>query len=105
MLSAADREIIGPALGSGAEDAFWGLVCEDEEWLRAEFDAIVAEPTETPRLVILRPSMVAAARPPGSTGPGPRGTVLVGRIGDRPEQHLIRERSPPNSDPTRSPRG
>ena len=95
MLSAADREITGPALGSGAEDTFWVLVCEDEEWLRAEFDAIVSEPTETPRLVIRRPSMVGAARPPGSPGPGGRTPVRVGRIGDRPEQHLFRERSPP----------
>ena len=42
-----DRENTGSALGSGAVDAdFWALVCEDEEWLRAEFDAIVSEPAE-----------------------------------------------------------
>ena len=96
MYAAADREISGPALGSGAEDTFWVLVCEDEEWLRAEFDAIVSEPTETPRLVVHRPIMVGATRPPGSPGPGGHGPVLVGRIGDRPEQHLFRERAPPN---------
>jgi hypothetical protein len=44
-----DRENADTALGSGAVDAdFWALVCEDEEWLRAEFDAIVSEPAETP---------------------------------------------------------
>ena len=42
------RENTGAALGSGAVDAdFWALVCEDEEWLQAEFDAIVSEPCET----------------------------------------------------------
>jgi hypothetical protein len=43
------RENTGAALGSGAvDDDFWALVCEDEEWLQAEFDAIVSEPRETP---------------------------------------------------------
>ena len=47
------RENTGAALGSGAADAdLWALICEDEEWLRAEFDAIVSEPRETP----VRPS-------------------------------------------------
>ena len=97
MSSVADREITGAALGSGAGSTdFWVLVCEDEEWLAAEFDAIVSEPTETPRLVVHRPSMVGATRPSDSPGPGGRGPVRIGRIGDRPEQHLSRERSPPN---------
>ncbi len=43
------RENTGSALGSEAVDAdFWALVCEDEEWLGAEFDAIVSEACETP---------------------------------------------------------
>ena len=29
---------------------FWALVCEDEEWLAAEFDAIVSEACKTPTL-------------------------------------------------------
>ena len=75
MYAAADRQITGPALGSGAEDTFWVLVCEDEEWLAAEFDAIVSEPTETPRLVIHRsrpvtapPASTASPSPPNSPG-------------------------------------
>ena len=95
MYAAADRKITGPALGSGAEDTFWVLVCEDEEWLAAEFDAIVSEPTETLRLVIHRSSMVGVESSPGSPGPGGNGPVRAGRIGDRPERHLSRERSPP----------
>jgi len=58
------RENTGAALGSGAVDAeFWALVCEDEEWLQAEFDAIVSEPGETPVRPSGRPSKTAAARP------------------------------------------
>ena len=96
MYSVADREITGPALGSGAEDIdFWVLVCEDEEWLRAEFDAIVSEPTEIPRRVIRRPIIFGAARSRGDSVPGGRRPVRVGRIGDRPERHLFREHSPP----------
>jgi len=39
----------GPALGSEAVDAqFWALICDDEEWLRAEFDGIVSAPAEHP---------------------------------------------------------
>jgi hypothetical protein len=83
------------ALGSGAVDAdFWALVCEDEEWLRAEFDAIVSEPAETPAVPSGRLAVVGAERsrrlqrhragparrPPVATWPGWTGQ---------------RERSPP----------
>ena len=37
----------GTVLSAGAVDAqFWALVCEDEEWLDAEFAGIVSEPAE-----------------------------------------------------------
>jgi hypothetical protein len=36
-------------LSSDAVDArFWALICDDEQWLRAEFDDIVSEPAEHP---------------------------------------------------------
>jgi hypothetical protein len=58
------REDTGAALGSGAvDDDFWALVCEDEEWLQAEFDAIVSEPCETLARPSGRPSTIVAARP------------------------------------------
>ena len=39
----------GPALSSDTVDAqFWALICDDEEWLRTEFDGIVSEPAEHP---------------------------------------------------------
>ena len=61
------RENTGAALGSGAvDDDFWALVCEDEEWLQAEFDAIVSGPCETLVRPSGRPNTIAAAWP----GPG-----------------------------------
>ena len=55
----------GSALGSGAVDAdFWALVCEDEEWLDAEFDAIVGAAWETPwRSGRLQQDRCCVARP------------------------------------------
>jgi len=43
----AGRMDTGTALSARAVDAqFWALVCEDEEWLDAEFAGIVSEPAE-----------------------------------------------------------
>ena len=96
MYSEADREITGPALGSRAEDTeFWVLVCEDEEWLQAEFEAIVSEPTETPTGIIPAPTAVGAAHPPRGLRSDARDPVRAYRLGDRPERHVSRERSPP----------
>jgi len=44
----AGRMDTGTALSARAVDAqFWALVCEDEEWLDAEFGGIVSEPAES----------------------------------------------------------
>jgi hypothetical protein len=57
-----DNQNTGPALSSDAVDArFWALICDDEEWLRAEFDGIVSEPAE-------HPTAGHPGRSPGSTG-------------------------------------
>ena len=89
------RQNTGSALGSGAVDAeFWALVCEDEEWLDAEFDVIVSQARETPT----RPT-----RKPGA------GTETAGRAtlkrrssgtrpwhgGHRPGGRWRRDRGPP----------
>ena len=96
MYSVVDREITSPALGSEAEGIdFWVLICEDEEWLRAEFDAIVSEPTETLRQVVDLTGIESATRPPWP-GRQWRGMVRMWRVGDRPERHLSRERGPPS---------
>jgi hypothetical protein len=40
---------IGTALSAETVDArFWALVCDDEQWLRSEFDGIVSGPAEPP---------------------------------------------------------
>ena len=58
------REMTAAAIGSGAVDAdFWALVCEDEEWLEAEFYAIVSEPGEMRVRSSSRACVVGAARP------------------------------------------
>ena len=57
----SDRQGTGEVLGTGAVDAqFWALVCEDEQWLQAEFDAIVNAPAEAGRRPVLRPAIGAA---------------------------------------------
>ncbi len=57
-------------VGSGAVDEqFWALICEDEDWLDREFEEIVSEPAESPRLRRRRGRWCV------STGPVPRGTV------------------------------
>ena len=91
-----DRENTGLALGSRAEDTdFWMLVCEDEEWLRAEFGAIVSEPTETPVRRNERSSGVTA-QPPGRDRLTTKdGHLRVGPVCDRHGCRCVRERSPP----------
>ena len=92
------RENTAAALGSGAVDAdFWALVCEDEEWLRAEFDAIVSEPCETPARPSGRPGMTDAARPDRAAGQRrTSGISRPWRTGNRPGRRWRRERSPPH---------
>ena len=91
------REITGAALGSGAvDDDFWALVCEDEEWLRAEFDAIVSEPRETLVRSSGRPTTIAAAQPDRVAWQRrTSGTTRPWRTGSRPGRRWRRERSPP----------
>jgi len=91
------REDTGAALGSGAvDDVFWALVCEDEEWLQAEFDAIVSEPCETLERPSGGPGTIAAAWP-DRAGWQRRtsGTSRPWRTGNRPGSRWRRERSPP----------
>ena len=79
---------------------FADLICADEQWLREEFDALIAAnyrppgppppaPPRTPSLP-LHPSGAPAA--PTGTGPRPR-QVISARSSPR------RQRSPPSSRP------
>jgi len=90
-----DRNDTGAVLGSEAVDAqFWALVCDDEEWLQAEFDAIVSEAAENPIRPARRPAVA------GADGEWPRGHHLPDAVrrsgfGIRPGRAWRRERSPP----------
>jgi hypothetical protein len=90
------RQGTGQVLGSGAVDAqFWALVCEDEEWLEAEFDAIVSAPAEAGRRLVRRPAIGAAdhhSRQQVLPVDGDNPTVVPS---GQPRQSRRRERSPP----------
>jgi len=92
-----DQENTCPALGFEAADTdFWALVCEDEEWLQAEFDVIVSEPAETHARLSRRPTEVAAPQPGGTAWHrGISGSTRARRTGERPGPQGRRERSPP----------
>ena len=91
------REETVAALGSGVVDAdFWALVLQDEEWLQAEFDAVVSEPCETPVRPSGRPGMTDAAHPDGVAWQRrTSGTHRSWRTGNPPGRLWRRQRSPP----------
>ncbi|MEU4248910.1 hypothetical protein AB0F15_16015 [Amycolatopsis sp. NPDC026612] len=81
---------------SAAAGGFTELVLADPEWVRAEFDAIVAANFDPPP-----PPVPAARRRPG----GPRPAAVAGLPRRRPGARLLaakcprRERSPPRAGP------
>jgi len=92
------RENADMAIDSGEVDVeFWALVFQDEEWLRAEFDATVSEPEEP----LARPSgrsIIAAAARPDRAAWWQRsvsGSTRLWRTGIGPGRRWRRERSPP----------
>jgi hypothetical protein len=91
-----DRWDAGTALSSGAVDAqFWALVCEDEEWLDAQFAGIVGEPAEQRRRP--RRSLALLVDRNRRTEPGPgdaRGVDTGSVMADRGDL-VSRQRSPP----------
>ena len=75
----------GSALGSGAVDAeFWALVCEDEEWLNGEFDAVVGDAWETPTRSARRPRVGTARNGGAVWAHGASGIGRLWRAGNRP---------------------
>ena len=90
------RQGTGHVLGAGAVDAqFWALVCEDEEWLEAEFDAIVGAPAEAGRRLVRRPSIGAADHPGRQQVQPVEGDNPAVVPPGQPGQRRRRERSPP----------
>jgi hypothetical protein len=91
-----DRWDTGPALSSGAVDAeFWALVCEDEEWLDAQFAGIVGEAAE--RRPGPRRSLALPVDHVPRSGPGQGGARAVdtgSATADRGDP-VSRQRSPP----------
>ena len=89
----------GAALGSGAVDAdFWALVCEDEEWLNAEFYELVSDAQETP-VTFARPTVTGAAPVGGAeTARWASGALRPWRTGSHPGRRWRRERGPPPRD-------
>ena len=95
------RENTGLVLGSGAVDAaFWALVCEDEEWLDAEFDAIVSAAGEAPARSTGRPGRIDTARDGLAVrGHRPTGFARPRRPGNRAGRRWRHERGPPRPQP------
>ena len=102
------RENICAATGSGpveveafdtdvVDTEFWALILDDEDWLTAEFTAIVSEPCEARLRTSGRPSVEAAPAGGSSTlavAQGPRQGWRTGRL---PGRRWRRERSPPTT--------
>ena len=87
----------GAALGSEVVDAeFWASVCQDEEWLDAEFDEVVSEAAEAPTGPG-RHLPAGTALHPRAAGPAwwVPGTGRPWRTGMRPGRRWRRERGPP----------
>ena len=90
---------IGTALGAETVDArFWALVCDDEEWLRSEFDGIVGGPAEHPDTVPPA-TVVTIDRVARGAGAGVHrdraGGVRPWRSAAVPGRAWRRQRSPP----------
>jgi hypothetical protein len=89
----------GAALGSEVVDAeFWALICQDEEWLDAEFDEVVSDAQETPTRPTrhLQTDTAVHRRAAGPWWWVP-GTGRQWRTGMRPGRRWRRERGPPCS--------
>jgi len=90
------REDTGAALGTEAVDAeFWALVCEDEEWLEAEFLEVVSDAWESP----VKPGRATPTSATPADGAGSRRWASTNtkpwRTGSRPGRHWRWERGPP----------
>jgi hypothetical protein len=79
---------IGTALSAATVDArFWALVCDDEQWLRSEFDGIVSGPAEH----------LHAGRPASGVATDRSGRVsAAGERRDSTGRAWRRQRSPPH---------
>jgi hypothetical protein len=104
-----DNQNTDPALGSEAvDDRFWALICDDEQWLRAEFDGIVSEPAEHPTsprpLMVITTDRDRPARSGGADRPHrpaaewdhPAGSGPDTRAPAFPARSAVHDRCPPD---------
>ena len=91
---------IGTALSAEAVDArFWALVCDDEQWLRSEFDGIVSGPAEHPSTVPPASGVATDRAGPGSGAAehcDSAGRMRPWRTSVAPGRAWRRQRSPPD---------
>ena len=97
---AVDAEKVDAVVGSETVDAlFWALVCDDEDWLRAEFDGIVSEPAELraapPRRLTVT-AAVPARRPWSAVRPARARCGRPWRRQVKPGRAWRRQRGPPD---------
>ncbi len=95
-----DAEKVDSVVGFEIVDAlFWALVCDDEDWLRAEFDGIVSEPAELRPAPPRRLAVTAAVngrRPWSAVRPARAGCGRPWRRQGRPGRAWRRQRGPPD---------
>lgn len=90
------RDDTGSVLGSRAVDAeFWALICEDEKWLDAVFDAIVSAAFEAPTPITRRGSVGSARPARRRAARRTAGALRPWRSDDRPGRRWGWERGPP----------
>jgi hypothetical protein len=94
-----DNQNTEPALSSETvNDRFWALICDDEQWLGAEFDGIVSEPAEHPTspppLMVITTDRDRPARSGGRTERIARPRNGITRPG--PARTSGHQRSPPD---------
>jgi hypothetical protein len=88
-------EVTAAAAGTAVRDAFVDLICQDDDLVRAEFDALVAASWHTPPGP---PPPAPPRRPPPGAAPPATPVVDGGRLpaGRAPaRRHGRRQRSPP----------
>jgi hypothetical protein len=76
-------------------ESFIELVCQDEEWLRAEFDALIAAGWDTPSQSPPTAPRAERPRPPGRPGPAHSAPGFRPARSCSPRPSTGRSRSPP----------
>jgi len=90
-----NREVTSTPAAEAKQDAFIDLICQDDDLLRAEFDALIAASWDPPPAA---PPPAPPRRPPPGAGPPAAAFIDPGRpyVGGTPTRwHHRRQRAPP----------